>query len=150
MTDTRRILKQDDDLRGDEEMAKQKAVYTWNKDEIAWRYCNTVHSVERVLFTGERWLIGNKWRYEKIYQFKIMSSSSRHHNEGEMTHDGEDAFFETFESACEYAINHLNLLLDYNAKCLLENIEEITSYKLKENTFEKNIITEKIFNEKNG
>ncbi len=70
----KKIIKQQ--LDGDEETAKEVAQYTWQKDEIAWYFCRNYHDVFKVRFTGEHWLIGNKWGREKIYQFEHLESSN--------------------------------------------------------------------------
>jgi hypothetical protein len=138
-----RILKQADVLRGDKETAEKNAKYTWDKDEIAWRYCSTTHSINRAVFTGKRWLVGGEWGYSKIYQFKVLSSSSGLEHRESVWHDAEDAFFETLESACEHAMKHINRLLEFQTSGFMNDMDGIKSYKLKETTFKKEVITEK-------
>ena len=143
-----RILEQKEELRGDENTAKKKAKYLWHKDEVAYHYCMTIGSVERVKFTGERWIVGNAWGYRKIYQFEVLGSSSCLRKVGEITHDEEYAFFETLESTCDEAIRHINRMLEFHMTDVKKTLDSIRTYRKSETTFKKEIITEKVTDEK--
>lgn len=92
-----KIIKQD--LGGSEKQADKEARYTWQKNEIAWYFCTNYHDLFEVKFTGNHWLSGNKWRRDKIYQYKYLSSTGDHdlnrmglNNDG-ISHHDEDDFF---------------------------------------------------------
>ena len=129
------------ELRGNEKEAREKAVFVWNKDEIAWCYCKIANTISKVKFTGGHWLVGNKWSYRKVYQFEIMSSSVVSNDK--ITHDEENAFFETLESAREYAIKHIHKLLEYETNKLKGNIENVLKYCAEESTYTKETLIEK-------
>ena len=114
-----RIL--DQELDGSQEQAETIAIYTWEKDEIAWYFCNIYKDVFKVQFTGKHWLSGNKWRFNKIYQYRYLESSSSKDlsrkglDEDGISHGQEDIFFTTKEEAIEKGLKWVNRHFD-NAK----------------------------------
>lgn len=99
-----KIIKQD--LTGALLSAQRKAKYTWKKGEIAWYFCNAHRDIFKVRFTGDRWLAGNKWGYEKIYQYKHLESSGDHDLspqpgiwQNHISHGNESEFYSTKKEA---------------------------------------------------
>ena len=135
-----RIVEQD--LPGNLEEATKQAVWTWNKDEIAWRYCSATHSISKVRFTGERWVIVNIMSSMKIYQFETLSST-RDCGTDKITHDSEEAFFETLEETRDHALKNIDKLIAYNTKCLTDNKDDIFKYCITEMTYTREVLTEK-------
>ena len=104
--DMKKIIEQD--LTGAYEDAQTEAQYTWKENEIAWYFCTTYCDVFKVQFTGKHWLSGNKWRYNKIYQYKYLESSGNldFHYRGKdgISHDEEGVFYTTKKEAIVYGI----------------------------------------------
>ena len=109
---TQKIIEQR--LDGDLETAKEKAQYSWQKDDIAWYFCYIFKDVFKVRFTGEHWLSGNKWGYNKIYQFEYLDSSGRDlryvgENGDRISHREESNFFTTREAAIKRALRFVEI-----------------------------------------
>jgi hypothetical protein len=127
----------DQQLDGSEETANAKAIYTWEKDEIAWRYCWIYHDVFKVQFTGEHWLSGNKWRYNKIYQYKNLDSSGSHEMKLDpvykenISHDNEEAFFTTRDEALIKGFNHISKTFNDALADFQKNFARLTEYRFK-------------------
>jgi hypothetical protein len=101
-------------LSGDQETAKKEAKYTWEKGEIAWLFDHIYRDIFKVEFTGEHWLIGNKWSRSKIYEYKYLESSGYHDlktkgfdNDG-ISHDNEKVFYTTKEEALKRDYDYIN------------------------------------------
>ena len=98
-----KIIKQD--LCGSEETAKSLAQYTWQKNEIAWYFDTTYRDIFKVEFTGEHWIVGNKWGRSKIYQYKYLESSGEHElnrkglDYNGISHGNEEFFYTTKQEA---------------------------------------------------
>ena len=107
-----KIIEQD--LSGHLETANTNAIYTWEKDEIAWYFCRTYNDVFKVQFTGKHWLSGNKWRYNKIYQYKYLESSGEHNlatkgiDRDGISHGDENEFYTIKEEAIEIGLKYIN------------------------------------------
>lgn len=104
----------DQKLGGSEETAKLQAQYTWEKDEVAWYFCKTYRDVFKVQFTGKHWIVGNKWRYDKIYQYKYLESSNEHHNlvtkglyNDGISHGSEDEFYTSKQEALTIGFRYI-------------------------------------------
>ena len=100
------------DLSGSETKASEIAQYTWAKDEIAYYYCYIYRDVFKVEFTGKHWLSGNKWKYNKIYQYKCIDSSGDQSrldpsHEYNVSHDDEKFFFTERQEAIDCAKSHI-------------------------------------------
>ncbi len=127
-----KIIKQD--LGGSEEQAREKAQYTWVKDEIAWMFDANYRDIFKVKFTGEHWIVGNKWGREKIYQYQFLDSSGEHNlklkghnNEDGISHDSEDAFFTDKKDALNAGYDYIAIVredainrFDKDSKRLME------------------------------
>jgi hypothetical protein len=93
-----RTLEQE--LTGSIEDANKKAVYVWEKGEVAW--VKTTNRIPiKVKFDGERWLSGNKWRYEKIYQYEVLEGND-YDLVGAVSWARENLFVETREEAISH------------------------------------------------
>jgi hypothetical protein len=104
-----KILKQR--LGGNKEEAEKNAVYTWQKDEMAYYFCNIYNVVFKVQFTGEHWFILSRFGDgEKIYQYKYLDGSDlvtteyKTKQDNGLSHRSEDSFFTTKEEALEQGI----------------------------------------------
>lgn len=103
----------DQQLDGSIESAKEKVIYTWQKDEIAWYFDTTWCDVFKVKFTGECWLSGNKWNYNKIYQFEYLDCSGNHDlkkkglNDNGISHGEERLFYTLPEEALEKGYEYI-------------------------------------------
>ncbi len=92
-------------LDGSEEQANLDAQYTWEKDEIAWYFSPIYRDIFKVKFTGKRWLVGNRWGRDKIYQYEYLESSGNHNlkkqglNFDGISHGYETSFYTTKEEA---------------------------------------------------
>ncbi len=129
----RKIIKQE--LGGDEETAKQLAEYTWQKDEEAWFYCNIYRNVYKVKFTGEHWLIGNKWGRTKIYQYRYLQSSGLQDlsrcglNYNGISHGDEEDFYTTFEEAIEFGYRCIKRTIDDAIEKFREDSVRLSIYE---------------------
>lgn len=130
-----KIIKQD--LTGELLSAQRKAKYTWNKGETAWYFCLAHRDIFKVRFTGERWLVGNKWMYEKVYQYRYLSTSGDQDLQGEgLNHDGishgkEAEFYSTQKEAVKRGIEYLTSKKDSLIEEIDADINRIQSFKNK-------------------
>jgi len=101
------------DLSGTEEEAKKNAIYTWEKNQVAWLFDPIYTRVLKIKFTGERWLYGNEHQRNKIYQYKILESLS---DPGSVyatsdinciTHGPENMFYTTPLDACQLGFAYI-------------------------------------------
>lgn len=125
------------DLGGSEETAKEKAQYTWQKDEIAWYFNLSYKDVFKVKFTGERWIIGNAWSRRKIYQYQYLATSGDHDlkrmgldNNG-ISHGEEEEFFTTKDEAVAKGFKYLQREKDYFMREYEKNMLKLMSYNTK-------------------
>ncbi len=119
-------------LGGSEEQAKEKAEYTWVKGETAWLFESITRDVCKVEFTGEHWLIGNKWGREKIYQFLHLenSSDSEFAFKG-ISHDSEDSFFTTKKEALDRGYNYIGRVREDALKQFNQDSKRLMEYAKK-------------------
>jgi hypothetical protein len=128
-----KIFKQD--LSGGLETAKVNAIYTWEKDEIAWYFCTIHNDVFKVQFTGEHWLSGNKWRYNKIYQYKYLESSGEHNLAAKgldydgISHGDEHEFYTTKEEAIELGLRYVNNVFNDAVEKYKTNILKLSKFR---------------------
>jgi len=123
------------DLCGDEETAKKEAKYTWQKGEIAWYFCTNYRDVFKVEFTGERWISGNKWRYEKIYQYKYLECSGDHDlnskglEDDGISHGEEGLFYSTKEEALARGFMCIKTIKNYALETFEKDLNRLKEYK---------------------
>lgn len=129
-----KIIKQD--LSGNEETAKQKAQYTWEKDEEAWYFCTTFEDVFKVKFTGEHWLAGNERRRKKIYQYEYLESSDPESHSFDNTssvkkisHSEESIFSATKKQAIARGLRYIKKAKDEIIKECDEAKAKLLAYK---------------------
>lgn len=119
------------DLSGSKEEAEAKAKYTWEKDEIAYKIDIIYDEVIKVRFTGERWLSGNKWGYNKIYQFECLESTGyynvKENGINKICHDNEERFFTDKKEAIK---KMMSILKNQKIRLLEENAAKMTRLKL--------------------
>lgn len=127
----RKIVEQN--LPSDPESAEEQAIYTWQKDEIAFYFCSIFKDVFEVQFTGERWLIQSRWGNDsKIYQYRYINSSSPSdlHYRGEkgISHGNEEIFYTTKEEAIEEGLRYIESELNEAVKEHDKNLAKIMGY----------------------
>jgi hypothetical protein len=123
-------------LQGDKESAETKAIYTWQKDEIAWFFDSNYRDVFKVQFTGNHWLSGNKWGYEKVYEYKYLESSGIHEykinasdEDRGISHEIENLFFTSKEDAVAYGIYYLKRVKNDAISTFRKDLKRITDYE---------------------
>ncbi len=123
-----KIIKQE--LSGSLANAEQTAQYTWEKDEIAWYFCSTYNDVFKVKFTGAHWISGNKWSYEKIYEYEFLdkSSNERREKEGEVSHHEEDIFYSTKQEAIDRGIAIIKNAKAHYLKRFEDNMKRLIKF----------------------
>ncbi len=125
----------DQRLSGSEELAKAAAIYTWQKGEIAWTI-NFSREIFEVQMTGERWLSGSKWRYDKIYQFKFLNGSvdiSQRDEKDLISHQSEDKFYVSFLDAFYVAKRTLEREKRYSIESFEKKERELDIFRDKLN-----------------
>lgn len=128
----------DQKLSGSEEDAKAKAIYTWEKNEIAWIFNTTYLDVFKVKFTGEHWLCGNKWGWYKIYQYRYLECSGEHFlnsmglNDDGISHDEEDKFYSTKEEALNRGYRCIVRIRNEAVKDFEKVMKRLGEYKQKQ------------------
>lgn len=122
------------DLGGSETEANKIAQYTWTEGEIAW--LADYEKIYRVIFTGQKWIIGNKWGRKKIYQFKYLEGSCGRDvstlglDDNGISHREEESFYTTKQEALDrcyrYIVRVKDAALDehYKRYCELKKFEE--------------------------
>ncbi len=123
-------------LGGNEEVAKTIVKYTWEKDEIAWYFCNSFRDVFKVQFTGERWFLLSRWGDDrKIYQYRFLESSGEHElklkgldNNG-ISHGEEESFYTTKEEALSRGYRFINRIKDNAIKDFENDMERLNTYE---------------------
>lgn len=123
----RKVFKQD--LSGSKDDAALKAVYTWKKDEIAW-IVGASGDIFKVQFTGEVWLSGNKWSYDKIYQYRFVHVLYIG-DENSISHSKENELFVSFLDAYTFTTNKLKHEKEDVMKKIDEKLKILENYKEK-------------------
>lgn len=121
----KKVLEQD--LGGNQDIAKRHVKYTWQKDEIAYYFCRTYKNVFKVKFTGENWFLLHRYisTTTKIYQFKYLECSNGEDvSEKGISHSEEDVFYTTKKEA----IDEGNEYLVAKAKEAIESFEKYTNF----------------------
>lgn len=117
----------DQELTGSREVAELKAIYVWEKGEVAW--VKTMHNIPiKVRFDGERWLSGNTWKYEKIYQYEVLECNENT-IVGATSWGEEKLFVETKEEAIAYARSRENRKLSDAAQEFAKNMAALDAYE---------------------
>jgi hypothetical protein len=124
------------DLSGSETEANKIAEYTWEEGEIAWLF--DYDKVYRVIFTGKRWIIGNKWGRNKIYQFKYLEGSCGRDvkylgldNDG-ISHSNEDMFYTTKQEALTRCYRYIDRVKQNAIEEHYKTYHELKKYEEKE------------------
>lgn len=120
-------------LTGSKESADLIAEYTWGENEIAWYFCMSYHDVFKVQFTSEHWLAGNKWGWDKIYQYKYLEDSGGDHEllytvEDGINHGNEVIFYTTKKEAINRGVFVLNHIKNTAIKKYNEDMKRLTLY----------------------
>lgn len=122
-------------LGGSEDDANSKAEYTWEKDEIAFLFCTTRRDVNKVQFDGKRWLSGNKWGRNKIYQYKYLETSGNRDISGMgldddgISWDREERFFSTREEAIQLGFRFIERVKNDAIEVFEKDMEKLTNYE---------------------
>jgi len=120
------------DLGGNQEIAKRHVKYTWQKDEIAYYFCKTYKNVFKVQFTGENWFLLHRYigSVTKIYQFKYLECSNgedvsaKGYDSSGISHSEEDVFYTTKQEAIAEGDEYLIA----KAKEAIESFEKYTNF----------------------
>lgn len=120
-------------LSSDQEIAKTQVIYTWEKDEIGFYFCFLHRDVYEVQFTGERWILPNKWGNDtKVYQYKYLNSSCPagliYKPNGSIDHGSEDEFFTTKEEAIECGLHFIEKQFDESINQHAIYLEKLMAY----------------------
>lgn len=94
-------------LDGNLEDATARAVWVWKEGETAYKIDFGARpfqfTINKVQFTGKHWLAGNRWNYDKIYEYHMLDATDSYHldkmHKGEVSWTNENLFHETVESA---------------------------------------------------
>ena len=126
-----KIIKQN--LTGDKESANAEAEYTWSKDEIAFYFCTIYNDVFKVKFTGGHWLAGNKWGWNKIYEFEYLECSNPKNNRFEfgtpISLGKEHIFYDSKAQAVAMGLRHLKRLKEEAEKDFATNTAKLLAYR---------------------
>ena len=133
-----KILRQN--LGNDVELAKKIVKYTWEKDEIAYFFCQNYRAVFKVKFTGKKWFLLDKWKEysEKIYQFQYLESSKKKHkvetfgsDSNGIVHRNEEIFYSTKEEALSVAIKYVEKIAMDAIRIYEKDMLSLNEYNLK-------------------
>ena len=121
-------------LGGSEDDAEKEAKYTWQKDEEAWYFDTILRNVNKVKFTGEHWLIGNKWGRTKMYKYEYLESSDPEklknlNDENKKSYDVEEVFYTTKEEVFELAFKYIKNEKDNAEKIYDRDFAALYAYK---------------------